>query len=248
MGLDSFDNLGVVLVRMTAIRGVLIFKLLLLLAIVTGTAFSCFSLFREYKEALAGRVSRRVDSFLPVLKDLSPALLAVPSEALRFLAYYNVIDHEFPATQGVQEMLGYCTYYSGAPLQAVKYFEKALRLDGNAFAARYNLGVIYYLRADYERASGYFQEAISLSDGKTFAYVMGSRIFSQLRVVNHWESADVLGKIRREYGDAQRFLRLCMEKQGKNREIFVLAARYKDLYSAWSANGGQPTTMELIVF
>jgi tetratricopeptide (TPR) repeat protein len=207
-----------------------------------------YNLYREYFHTRDGRSSRRVDSYLPALGNLSPAGLSDRAEVARFLAYFKVIDHEFPATPGVQEMLGYCTYYSGDKVKAAEYFELALRSDGNAFAARYNLGVIYYLRADYEKSAGYFQDAISLAEEKAFAYVMGSRVFTLIRGMNRTGMTDVIAKIRQEYADAKRFIRLCMEKQGKTRELLVLAARYSDLYKAWSENGGQPETMELIVY
>jgi tetratricopeptide (TPR) repeat protein len=223
-------------------------KLLIMAAIVVFSVMEARALLAGYVSVRSGSSSRWIDSYLPNIGELGPALLRNPHEARRFLMYYAIIDRQYPSTPGVNELQGYCAYYSGDIPRATAYFERALRAEGASFAAKYDLGVIYYQKAEYDKAAGYFQDALSLPEEKVLEYVMSSRVISQLRAVNRWQPADVMVKIRREYADARRFIRLCLEKQGKSRELLYLAARYSDILTAWSANGGQPETMDLVYY
>ena len=215
--------------------------------LVGGVAFAWELLWREYDKALANRFSRQIDSYLPDLRSLGSELLRNRVEAARFLAYYHLIDREEPGTAGVYEMLGYCYYYSGDPQKAVEYYEKALTGSGS-FVALYNLGVVYYKKEVFEKAAEYFQEAIALPEIKAAGYVMSAKVFSQFRVAARIDPDSVLAKVKQGYGDAARFIGLCLQKQGKSRELLFLAARYKDLLKSWTENNGQPATLELIIF
>ncbi len=223
-------------------------KVAALLALVAAVALAWNDLWREYERGRDGLYSRRIDSYLPDLAALAPGQLQSRKEGARFLAYYHLIDREVPGTAGINEALGYCYYYSGDIRQAEKYFGQALIAAPNSFAARYDLGVIYYRQQDFEKAGRYFQQAVTLPEQRTFDYVMASRVFSQLRVVKRMSPADVFFKVRQEYGDAKRLIRKCMEKQGKSRDLLLLAMRYNDLLKVWVENGGEPSSMDLILF
>ncbi len=243
-----FNEMGAVLVAVRDSLRVSVIKAVVFLIIVLGVAFAWGMLWQDYPRAREGLFSRRIDSYLPDLAALRPELLRSSKEGDRYLAYYHLIEREAPGTAGVNEALGYCYYYSGDSHRAVRYFEQALRSTPDSFIARYNLGVIYYQKKDFERALGYFQQAVSLPESRVFSYGIGSKVFSQFRVVRKVTSVEALVRLRREYDDAKRFIKVCMEKQGKAGELLILAMRYNDLRQAWTQYGGEPSTMELIVF
>lgn len=224
------------------------FKIMAFLLMAVIVAAAGRSLYIQIPGASSGRFAHRANSYLPNLAELGPEILKNPKEADRYLAYYHLIDRDSPGLTGVQEMLAYCYYYSGNAAKGIEYYEKALHLNPEAFAAWYDLGVIYFLKSDFEKAQGYFQGAVSLAEPKVLSYQMNSKVFSQLRVVQRLGPVEMVLRSRRQFDDAKRYIRLCMEKQGKPGELIFLAARYNDLRQAWSQNGGQPTTRELIVF
>ena len=228
--------------RMSVIRAVV------LLSTVAGVLLAWQSLWQEYPKARQGLYSRRIDSYLPDLGSFGPEAFLQHKEGARFLAYYQLIEREAPGSAGVNEMLGYCHYYSGHVPEAVAYLERALRADPDSFVARYNLGLIYYAKDDFERSLGYFQKAVSLPEGRAFGYVMNARVFSQFRVVKKITPGDVRMRLRLEYDDAKRFIRICMGKLGRTKDVYLLAMQYNDLRAAWTRNNGAPSTWGLIVF
>ncbi|MBF0387008.1 MAG: tetratricopeptide repeat protein [Candidatus Omnitrophica bacterium] len=225
-----------------------VIRALVFLAIVFAAAFSWWSLWREYPNAREGLYSRRIDSYLPDLGALGPELLRSGKESSRFLAYYHLIERQSMGTAGVNEMLGYCYYYSGNARKAVEYFERALRSAPGSFIARYNLGVIYFRKKDLEKALVYFQQAVGIPEGLALSYVVRSKVFSQFRVVRRIAPRESLLILQAEYGDAKRFIRTALEQLGRTRDLFFLGARYNDLRKVWAENGGAPFSTELIIF
>ncbi|MEI6437660.1 MAG: tetratricopeptide repeat protein [Candidatus Omnitrophota bacterium] len=223
-------------------------KVAALIVIAAGTLYAWQGLWREYPKAREGLYSRRIDSYMPDLTALRPETLRHPREAARYLAYYQLIGREASGTSGVSELLGYCSYYSGDAAGAAGYFGQALRSSSDAFAARYNAGILCFLRKDYARAAEYFQQAVAVPQGRAFAYVMGSKVFSQFRVANRIAPSETLVRLQRAYGDAALFIKACLEEQGRSGELMLLAVRYNELRKAWSANGGGVPAAGLLVF
>ncbi len=219
-----------------------------LLVIIVAVVLAWRSLWQEYPKAQEGLFSRRIDSYQPSLGSLGPELLKSHKEAERFLAYYDLIERDFPGSTGIGEMRGYCHYYSGDFAAALADYEKALRANPDSFVARYDLGVIYFKRARFDKALGYFQQAVAVPEARALSYVMGARVLAQFRIVKGYQVPDMLLRSRVHYGDAKRFIKLCMVNLDQTRELRVLAEQYKDLFKIWLENGGQPTTKELIIF
>ncbi len=219
------------------------------LAGILGALVFQWRLFQSALEVRAAvRFAHQADSYLPNLADIGPGLLKNPGEAARFLAYYHLVERKAADMPGSQEMLGYCYYYSGDPEKAVQHYMRAVQMQPNSFAARYNLGVIYYCRGDWDKASQSFQDAISLSNQRAVQYVMTAKVFFQLMISQGIKPSDAVDRVRREYDDAKRFMKVCLEKQGKAGQLLVLAARFTDLSRVLSENGGQPSSTELIIF
>lgn len=66
--------------------------------------------------------------------------------------------------------LGRCYRALGNSNRALKFYQKAIDLDPNEGYAYTNIGTIYILREEYEKAKEYYEKGLPLLDKSEFDY------------------------------------------------------------------------------
>lgn len=84
-----------------------------------------------------------------------------PKEMEQYVLYYDKVAELLVNKADVKGLQGYYAFYSGNRQRAEKYYQQAADMNPAFFWFHYNLGVIYFEAAEYEKAAESFRQAVA---------------------------------------------------------------------------------------
>ena len=145
---------------------------------------------------------------LKALNDAQPSFAALVDFAVKpthdqtaliepYTRYFKIAVSYLPKGPTPNAMLGYCYYYSGNKIKALRLLRRSTTLIPKCFWFYYNTAVIYFNDRQVKEAARYLQMALDASPQESARLMMTSKIYSDLlnlAVERHINPAADLGR------------------------------------------------------
>jgi len=152
----------------------------------------------------AKTLSRLMPESFDYLIDFAQNKRELDQEKLQQYEYYyeKVVDF-IPIYRGdAYEILGFCHYHLGEYRESLMDYIKASRINPHFFWPHYNLGVIYFKRGYYSKASSAFETALATKLEDNFDVINTSKLFNPILMSSHPFTSATMLRLKTAYRDS----------------------------------------------
>jgi tetratricopeptide (TPR) repeat protein len=143
---------------------------------------------------------------------------------LNCIYYHKAVAHFFPFQKAESYgMLGFCYERMGQVSQAIASYKEAIAANPDYFWPYYNLGVIFYRKAQYLQAHDYFQQAIKEGPIKTIILSSKSKVFNDVRLSKQSGSYNFSQGVKEGYVQAYILMMESLYKLGNYTQLAEVA-------------------------